>query len=102
VAGRVPRDAIPRARGKLEEPCAVGVQRLCRDRLDRRREAVVERASLDCELGTRLCELALQHDDLVGAPPALEKRRTHGEVDAERAGREADDEGEYDHRADER
>ena len=78
--------------GELEEARAVRVERLGRERLDRRLEPLVARPALDGELGLRCRERALELDDLLNAPPALDERRAHGEEDGERADGETDEE----------
>ena len=88
--------------GQLEEARAVRVQRLRRERLDRSLEPLVERTALDGELRLGARERALELDDLLGASPALEERRAYREEDGERSDRQTDEEGDDDHRVDER
>jgi hypothetical protein len=83
--------------GQLEESRAVGVQRLSRECLDGCFESLVERSTLDGELGLCSCERTLEHDHLLDASAALEKRGTRGDEDGETAGRETDEKGSDDH-----
>ena len=73
--------------GQLEEACAVRIQRLRRERLDRSLEPLVERTALHGELRLGARERALELDDLLGAPAALEERRAYREEDGERSDR---------------
>ena len=87
---------------ELEEAGAVRVERVGGQVLDRGGEPVVEGAALDRELGLGSRERALELDDLLCAPPALDERRAHEEEDAERAHEETDEKGCDDHRVDAR
>ena len=88
--------------GELEEARAVRVQRFGRERLDCGLEALVARAAFDRELRLGDGERALQCENLLHAPAALEQRRSHGDEDGERADRETDEQRSDDHRADAR
>ena len=104
LQGLLERPHLPReARvGELEEPCAVRVERLRGEVRDRGRQAVVERAPLDRQLCLRSGERPLELDDLLCAPAALDESGPDEQEDADRAHCEADEEGEDDHRVDER
>ena len=66
------------------------------------RPALVERAALHCQLGLDPRERTFELDDLLHATPPLEERWAHGYEDSERTRREADKEGNDDHRVDAR
>ena len=68
--------------GELEEARAVRIERLRRERLDRRCEAVVHDGSLRGELRVGSRQVPLQLDYLLSAPVALCQRRAYGDVDA--------------------
>ena len=69
--------------GELEEPRAVRVERLPRERLDRRLESLVSRAALDGELRLGSRERPLELDDLLHAPPPLDESGPDRDEDAE-------------------
>ena len=82
---------------ELEEARAVRIERLRRQRLDRRLEPLVARSPLHRELRVCGCERALELDDFLNTASPLDESRAHHEEDAERAEDEADDEGDDDH-----
>ena len=76
--------------GELEEPRAVGLERLGRDPRDRRRGALVEGPLTRCDLGSGLGELPLEGDHLLHAPSALDEGRAHDDEDADGADEQPD------------
>ena len=83
--------------GELEEPRAVRVQRLSRQRLDRRLESFVLRAAHHGELRLRSCERPLELDHLLHASAALDESGPDRDEDPESPEYETDDESGDDH-----
>ena len=83
--------------GELEEPRAVRVERLPRERLYRRFESLVPRAAHDGELRLRSCERPLELDHLLHAPAPLDESGPDRDEDPESPEYETDDESGDDH-----
>ena len=88
--------------GELEEARAVRVERLRRERLDRRFQALVAQAALDPELGFAGGERALERHDLLCTPTPLDESGPYRDEHRKGAERQTDHESGDDHRADAR
>ena len=68
--------------GELEEPRAVGLERLGRDPRDGRRDALVEGPLAGGRLGLDPRQLVFERDHLIRAAPAFDQGGAHGQKDA--------------------